>query len=139
MALAMSGKMCIFAASRETEKSNSMKRFIRLSAVWAVMAVGLSVASEGIAQDTIFPWDCPRYLTKGRPTEGHINYYPTFGHRTATGSQLPQIFGYSFYAPGATVYGLAVSIERTGWVCSTGEDQMNHVAHLGSLAVASRT
>ena len=116
-----------------------MKRFIRLSAVWAVMAVGLSVASEGIAQDTIFPWDCPRYLTKGRPTQGNImNYNNGFG---TSGWTFPvsRIYGYSFYAPRDTVYGLAVSIKLTGWVCSTGEDQMNHVAHLGSLAAASRT
>ena len=35
----MSGKMCIFAASKETEKSNSMKRLIRLSAVWVFFAI----------------------------------------------------------------------------------------------------
>ena len=83
------------------------------------------IAFEGIAQDTIFPWDCPRYITKGRPTEGY-NYDYRFGNTTRWPG-VPQIIGHSLYAPEATVYGLAVSIEHTGWACSTDHDQMNHI------------
>ncbi len=97
------------------------------------------IASEGIAQDTIFPWDCPRYLTIGRPPiEGRWGNN-MFGHSSNGALPGPQIIGHSFYAPGATVYGLAVSIEHTGWACYTDNDQRHHVAYLGSLAKASRT
>jgi len=56
----MSGKMCIFAASKETEKSNRMKRLIRLSAVCTTflctILFWLSAGTLAAQTDDMHPW-----------------------------------------------------------------------------------
>ena len=79
----------------------------------AILLVFLSVLYAGYAQDTVIPWESPRYLAITPEGDG---WGPHAGPQW-TGGMDYSILGYGFYAPYETLYGIAIPLASAGWDC----------------------
>jgi len=83
-------------------------------------------ASVGKAQDTLVPWNTPRYITNDIPPNAkNVLAHPCgnilSGEGLATFTPKKSILGYGYYAPGTWVYGIAAGLNQYNSRCIAHE------------------